>query len=345
MEKAMIECRGLCKTYRVAKREAGLGNAVKALFSREYELVRALREVSFTVQDGEIVGYIGPNGAGKSTTIKTMCGILTPDAGECVINGRTPWKERKRHVREIGVVFGQRSQLWWDIPVMDSFHLLRDMYKIESVVYKRNLDELTELLGLKEILRTPVRNLSLGQRMRCEIAASLLHNPRILFLDEPTIGLDAVSKLNVRRFIKKRNREHGTTVILTTHDMQDIEALTERVLLIGKGKLLMDGKLDELKRHCSTKKTLRIKYRGQMPKLFEGAVLLEKQGFACGEAGPGEDPGGESAGEMKLSLDPQVKSVSAAIADLAAQTELLDVSVTDITAEEMVAELYEEYQI
>ena len=243
----MIECKGLSKTYRVARREAGFGNAVKALFSRKYELVRALREVSFTVQDGEIVGYIGPNGAGKSTTIKTMCGILTPDAGECVINGRIPWKERKKHVREIGVVFGQRSQLWWDIPVMDSFRLLKDMYRVEPAVYKRNLEELTELLALKEILKTPVRNLSLGQRMRCEIAASLLHDPQILFLDEPTIGLDAVSKLAVRDFILKLNEEKKTTVILTTHDMQDIEALTSRIILIGKGKILLDGTLADIK--------------------------------------------------------------------------------------------------
>lgn len=331
----MIECEGLSKTYGVARREAGFGNAVKALFSREYETVQALRDVSFTVRDGEIVGYIGPNGAGKSTTIKTMCGILTPDGGKCVINGRIPWKDRRKHVREIGVVFGQRSQLWWDIPVMDSFQLLRDMYKVEPAVFKRNLEELTELLSLTEILRTPVRNLSLGQRMRCEIAASLLHDPRILFLDEPTIGLDAVSRLNVRRFVRRHNREHGTTVILTTHDMQDIEALTDRILLIGKGRLLLDGNLEELKRHISPRKTLHIKYQGTTPRLLEGAVLLEEK-TADREA---------VEGQMKLSLDPRILSVSAAIAALAAQTNLLDVSVTDITAEEMVAALYKEYQI
>lgn len=324
----MIECNGLTKTYRVARREAGFGNALKALFSREYQTVEALKDVSFQVQDGEIVGYIGPNGAGKSTTIKTMCGILTPDSGSCVINGRVPWKERKRHVREIGVVFGQRSQLWWDIPVIDSFQLLRDMYKIELSVYKRNLEELTELLELGEIRKTPVRNLSLGQRMRCEIAASLLHDPRILFLDEPTIGLDAVSKINVRKFIKKRNREHGTTVILTTHDMQDIEALTDRILLIGKGRLLLDGKLEDLKKHISPKKTLSIKYQGKAPRIFEGVTFLKEK----------ED-------QIKLRLDPEVLSVSEAIARLATQTELTDVSVTDITAEEMVAALYKEYRI
>lgn len=243
----MIAVQGLCKRFRVSKRNAGLGHAVKALFSREYETVHALSDVSFTIRDGEMVGYIGPNGAGKSTTIKIMCGILTPDSGTCVIDGRVPWKERVAHVRDIGVVFGQRSQLWWDVPVIDSFELIRDIYRVERSAYNRALEELTECLGLNQLLKTPTRTLSLGQRMRCEIAASLLHNPRILFLDEPTIGLDAVSKLAVRQFIKRHNAEHGTTVVLTTHDMQDIEALTERILLIGKGSILLDGSLTELK--------------------------------------------------------------------------------------------------
>jgi ABC-2 type transport system ATP-binding protein len=243
----MIKLEGINKTFRVAKRNSGFGNAVKALFSREYTDVHALRDVSFTIGDGEMVGYIGPNGAGKSTTIKIMCGVLTPDSGSCRINGRVPWKERLNHVREIGVVFGQRSQLWWDVPVIDSFELIRAIYKVDAAAYEKILTELTELLELSEILKTPARNLSLGQRMRCEIAASLLHNPKTLFLDEPTIGLDAVSKLAVRSFIKKLNEEHGTTVILTTHDMLDIEALTQRILLIGKGSVLWDGNLDELK--------------------------------------------------------------------------------------------------
>ncbi|MCL2406655.1 MAG: ATP-binding cassette domain-containing protein [Defluviitaleaceae bacterium] len=243
----MITLQNINKTFRVAKRGAGFARAAKALFSREYETVHALSDVSFSVQGGEMVGYIGPNGAGKSTTIKIMCGILTPDSGVCQINGRTPWKERVAHVREIGVVFGQRSQLWWDVPVMDSFELIRDIYKVNANTYQRNLDELVEILDLSEILKTPARSLSLGQRMRCEIVASLLHDPNILFLDEPTIGLDAVSKIAVRQFIKRLNKERGTTVLLTTHDMQDIEALTERIVLIGKGQILLDGSLAELK--------------------------------------------------------------------------------------------------
>ncbi|MBO5483779.1 MAG: ATP-binding cassette domain-containing protein [Lachnospiraceae bacterium] len=244
----MITMENVCKSYKVAKRNTGFGEAWKALFHREYEQIHALKDVSFTIQDGEMVGYIGPNGAGKSSTIKILSGILTPDSGQCYVDGRIPWKNRMKHVREIGVVFGQRSQLWWDVPVIDSFALLKDIYSISDQMYRSNLDELTELLDLGELLRTPARQLSLGQRMRCEIAASLIHSPRILFLDEPTIGLDAVSKLAVRDFICQQNEKHGTTVILTTHDMQDIEALTKRIILIGKGQILLDGTLEDIKK-------------------------------------------------------------------------------------------------
>ncbi|MCI9094837.1 MAG: ATP-binding cassette domain-containing protein [Lachnospiraceae bacterium] len=243
----MITMQNVCKTYKVSKRDAGFSSAFKALFHKEYELIHALDGVSFTISDGEMVGYIGPNGAGKSSTIKILSGILTPEEGTCLINGLTPWKNRIEHVKNIGVVFGQRTQLWWDVPVMDSFELLKEIYRISEQTYRRNLEQLSEMLGLSELLRTPTRQLSLGQRMRCEIAASLLHDPQILFLDEPTIGLDAVSKLAVRDFILKLNEEKKTTVILTTHDMQDIEALTSRIILIGKGKILLDGTLADIK--------------------------------------------------------------------------------------------------
>ena len=243
----MITMQNVCKTYKVSKRDAGFSSAFKALFHKEYELIHALDGVSFTISDGEMVGYIGPNGAGKSSTIKILSGILTPEEGTCLINGLTPWKNRIEHVKNIGVVFGQRTQLWWDVPVVDSFELLKEIYRIDDHVYRRNLEQLSEMLGLSELLRTPTRQLSLGQRMRCEIAASLLHDPQILFLDEPTIGLDAVSKLAVRDFILKLNEEKKTTVILTTHDMQDIEALTSRIILIGKGKILLDGTLADIK--------------------------------------------------------------------------------------------------
>lgn len=244
----MIEMKDICKSYKVAKRKGGFQEACRSLFHREYEVIKALDHVSFTIGDGEMVGYIGPNGAGKSSTIKILSGILTPDEGSCLVNGRTPWKERVSYVKDIGVVFGQRTQLWWDVPVIDSYELLKDIYGIPQATYNRNLEELTALLNLEELLKTPARQLSLGQRMRCEIGASLLHSPSILFLDEPTIGLDAVSKLAVREFILRQNKEHKTTVILTTHDMQDIEALTQRIILIGKGRVLIDGTLDEIRR-------------------------------------------------------------------------------------------------
>ena len=244
----MIMMEQVCKSYRIARRNAGFKEACKSLFHREYEVIAALNDVSFTINDKEMVGYIGPNGAGKSSTIKILSGILTPDSGTVLVDGRIPCKDRIEHVRQIGVVFGQRSQLWWDVPVIDSFELLKDIYSISQSMYRRSLEELTQLLNLEELLRTPARQLSLGQRMRGEIAASLLHRPRILFLDEPTIGLDAVSKLAVRDFILKQNKTHGTTVILTTHDMQDIEALASRIILIGKGRILMDGSLSDIKK-------------------------------------------------------------------------------------------------
>lgn len=243
----MITTEHLCKSYKVAKRNAGMKEACKALFRREVEIIPALSDVSFTIEDGEMVGYIGPNGAGKSSTIKILSGILTPESGSCFVDGYIPWKNRKEHVRRIGVVFGQRTQLWWDVPVIDSFELLKDIYSISPQEYRNNMEELTQLLHLQELLKMPTRQLSLGQRMRCEIAASLLHSPKILFLDEPTIGLDAVSKLAVREFILRLNQTHKTTVILTTHDMQDIEALTKRIILIGRGRVLMDGTLEDMR--------------------------------------------------------------------------------------------------
>lgn len=261
----MIEMKGISKTYRIRKREAGIGSAVKALFTRDYTEIHALKEMSFTIPDGQIVGYIGPNGAGKSTTIKILSGILRPDSGECTVNGMVPWEDQKKYVSKLGVVFGQRSQLWWDVPVIESFQLLRDIYRVERGEFQSNLRRLTEQLDLQPFLNAPVRLLSLGQRMRCEIAASLLHSPEILFLDEPTIGLDAVSKLKVREFIQSENRERKITVILTTHDMQDIDALCHRVLLIGKGQLLLDGSIEEIRamagENLSTEESVADLYR------------------------------------------------------------------------------------
>ncbi len=324
----MIELQNICKSYKVARRSAGLGEAVKSLFRREYTRVDALSDVSFTVRDREMVGYIGPNGAGKSSTIKIMSGVLTPDSGTCVINGRVPWKERTAHVQEIGVVFGQRSQLWWDVPVADSFELLRDIYRVDGAAYRKTLSRLTELLDLGELLRTPARQLSLGQRMRCEIAAALLHEPKILFLDEPTIGLDAVSKAAVRGFIRTCNKERGTTVILTTHDMQDIEALAERILLIGRGRILLDGTLDELKRRRPAQRRLTVAYGGGALPVVEGLTPLR-----------------DADGHAELLLDTDLLSVSEAVARISAQTEVKDLSVSGESVEELVVSLYREYRI
>ena len=256
---SFIEIKQISKTFKVAKKKSGLKESIKSFFKREFIEVKAVDDISFSIEEGEIVGYIGPNGAGKSTTIKILSGILIPDSGECQIDGMTPWKDRVRYVKKIGVVFGQRSQLWWDIPAEDTFDLLKDIYEIPEEEYQATKEDLINKLNLQDIINIPVRQLSLGQRMRCEIAASLLHKPKILFLDEPTIGLDAVSKQIVRDFIKKLNKENKITVILTSHDMADITALAKRIILIGKGHVLYDGSLKKLQNKYETEKYVSIK--------------------------------------------------------------------------------------
>jgi ABC-2 type transport system ATP-binding protein len=238
----------LRKRFRIAARRAGMLGALVGVVRREHRSVDALDGVSFRVAEGELVGYIGPNGAGKSTTVKVLAGILVPDGGRCEVMGRVPWKQRVEHVARIGVVFGQRTQLWWDLPVVESFELLREIYRVDPGDYRRRLERLVAAVDVGAVLDVPVRQLSLGQRMRCDLVAALLHAPSILFLDEPTIGLDARSKLAVREFIGELNRDHGTTVILTTHDMDDIEALCSRVVVIDNGRIFCDGELAELRR-------------------------------------------------------------------------------------------------
>lgn len=246
---------------------------------REKKTVQALSDVSFEIERGELIGYIGPNGAGKSTTVKILSGILTPDGGTVLVDGQVPWKDRKNYVKQIGVVFGQRMQLWWDVPVLDSYSLLKDIYRIPEESYRKRLNELTEALNLGELLRTPLRQLSLGQRMRAEMCGSLLHQPEILFLDEPTIGLDAVSKLALRDFLQWENREHHTTILLTTHDMEDIAALCSRVMVLGKGRKLYDGALPDLLSRYDRTRTAEVVYdRLKQEPCLPGQVTVQKEG-------------------------------------------------------------------
>ncbi|MCR5322878.1 MAG: ATP-binding cassette domain-containing protein [Lachnospiraceae bacterium] len=251
----------------------------KGSLFRQKRQIYALQKVSFEIEQGELLGYIGPNGAGKSTTVKILSGIMTPDGGEVTVGGRTPWKDRKNHVRRIGVVFGQRSQLWWDVPVKDSYDLLKDIYRIPDEDYRKRLSELAEALQIEQLLKTPLRQLSLGQRMRAELCGSLLHRPELLFLDEPTIGLDAVSKLALRDFLKWENKQQGTTILLTTHDMEDIVALCPRVMVLGHGKKLFDGNLADLLGRFDTVRTVNVRYEEPdvRPKLPD-TIPIESEG-------------------------------------------------------------------
>jgi viologen exporter family transport system ATP-binding protein len=261
----LIDVQRLEKTFRVAEHRAGILGAVGSLVHREYRLVRAVRDVSFSIQAGEMVGCLGPNGAGKSTTIKMLTGILVPSGGHVEVLNMVPHRRRKQVAQRIGVVFGQRTQLWWDLPLIDSMELLRYIYRVPAERYTRNLNRLRDLLDLDPFLRTPVRQLSLGQRMRGDLAAALLHDPEILYLDEPTIGLDVVAKHRVRDFLKEINKRDGATILLTTHDMADVEQLCSRVLIIDHGTLLYDGTLDRIRDRLGTERTLVVDLADDVP--------------------------------------------------------------------------------
>jgi ABC-2 type transport system ATP-binding protein len=263
--KPAIYVEQLTKRFQVPQSRGGLKGALRDLFNREYNEIAAVKGINFTIPQGEICGYIGENGAGKSTTIKMLTGILVPTSGIVEVGGYVPYKEREKFVQGIGVVFGQRSQLWWDIGVIESFQLLRKVYRVSEADYKIRLDELVERLQLQELLNRPVRKLSLGQRMRCELAASLIHNPAIIFLDEPTIGLDIVVKTEIRDFLKSMNQRYGTTILLTTHDLQDIEALCSRVIMLDDGRVIYDGNLDQLKSTWGKGKEIVLHLNEQVP--------------------------------------------------------------------------------
>lgn len=319
-----IVVENLVKTFRVAERRPGVVGAVLGLARRRYKTVTALNGVSFSMASGEMLAYIGPNGAGKSTTVKVLSGILVPDSGQVRIGGLTPWQHRVETVRRIGVVFGQRTQLWWDLPVIESFDLLRDIYRLGRAEYRSRCDRLIDQLDLAAMLDTPVRQLSLGQRMRCDLAAAMLHNPEILFLDEPTIGLDAVGKLAVRDFIMELNRQAGVTVILTTHNMDDIEALCRRVLVINKGEILVDGTLDDLRRMVTAERRLIVDLAHDNERIEDDdAEVIARRGR-----------------RVTLRFDPTGIATAELIARVTARHDVQDLFVEDPPIEEIIARLY-----
>ena len=319
-----ITVQDLSKTYRVAERRPGLIGAGRGLFSRTWREIEALKAVNFCLDRGELVGIIGPNGAGKSTLIKILCGILMPSAGTCEIDGLVPWHERIRHVARIGVVFGQRTQLWWDLPVIDSFELLRDIYRVPEARFRPAADALISLLKIEQLLHQPVRQLSLGQRMRCDIAAAKLHSPSILFLDEPTIGLDANSKLALRDFIKNLNRDKGVTVILATHDMQDIGALAERVLIIGNGRILRDGSIAAMRAELPGERRLVIDFSEEVADVaVAGVTVLSRMGR-----------------RVEIAFDPRMTTAHAVISRLTAEHGIEELAIEEPTIEELIARFY-----
>ena len=321
-----ITVENLKKTFKVPERRPGLWGALVGVAHRNYRTINALDGVSFEIERGELVGYIGPNGAGKSTTIKVISGILTPDSGRCEIGGLVPWENRIAHVKRIGVVFGQRTQLWWDLPVIESFDLLRDIYGVGHTEYIAKKDELIDRLDIGSLLNTPVRLLSLGQRTRCDLAAALLHDPSILFLDEPTVGLDSVSKLAFRNFIREFNRDRGLTVILTTHDMDDIEALCNRVMVIGSGQILSDGPLEDLRNRFSHERLLIVDFEDENARISDvGAKVIEHHGHRA-----------------RLSFDPSEISASELISRVTSQHPVRDLFVENPPIEEIIARMYSE---
>lgn len=325
---SFIEVKQISKTFKAAKKKSGLKEAIKSFFHREYTYIPAVKDVSFSIEAGEIVGYIGPNGAGKSTTIKILSGILTPDSGSCIVDGMVPFVDRKKYVKNIGVVFGQRSQLWWDIPAEDTFMLLKDIYEIPDEEFNKTKNDLIEKLNLKDIINIPVRQLSLGQRMRCEIAASLLHNPKILFLDEPTIGLDAISKQLVRDFIKRLNKERHTTIILTSHDMSDITSLAKRIILIGKGEVLYDGSFNKLKSIYETNKYIFIKTKDKLNIRKKGVKITSKinDGY-------------------NLEIDTRFTNISEVLNMISKKVEVEDIEIENESVDSLIVKLYEDYKI
>ncbi|WP_264739917.1 ATP-binding cassette domain-containing protein [Cytobacillus firmus] len=322
----IIEVEHLMKDFMIAKRETGFLGAVKSLVKREHIKKDAVKDISFSIGEGEMVGYIGPNGAGKSTTIKMLTGILVPSSGCVKVNGIIPYENRQENAKNIGVVFGQRTQLWWDLPTIESFELLKEIYQVSDKRYKENMGTFTEILGLDEFLNTPVRQLSLGQRMRADIAASLLHDPPILFLDEPTIGLDVVAKEKMRTFIKEINNERKITVILTTHDMEDIEKLCERMILIDHGQKVYDGEIAVVKERFGKSRTLIVDLEESLHSLrLTGGEVFK-----------------EEASRYWIRFNRDEVSASELIAQITETHNIKDLTVEEPAIESIISRIYQE---
>ena len=329
----VILVENLRKEFKKTVKEPGIKGSIKSFFKPEVEIVAAVKDISFSAQKGEILGFIGPNGAGKSTVIKMLTGILTPTSGSCLINGQNPVKNRKKYVKEIGVVFGQRTQLWWDLPLAETYTVLKEIYEVDDAVFKRRMDFLNEVLDLQEFIKSPVRTLSLGQRMRADIAASMLHSPKVLFLDEPTIGLDVVVKDNIRKAIEKINAEEQTTVILTTHDLEDIELLAHRIVMIDKGSKVFDGKIS----------TLKEKF-GQMRELSfvsDSENVIKALNYEKSLNISGDDLIAENDGNSyKIRFNCSVVPVSDMLSYTLSKISVKDISVKDADIEEIIRRMY-----
>jgi ABC-2 type transport system ATP-binding protein len=323
---SLIRVEGLVKEFHTTRRQAGRFGAVRTLFTRQYDTKRAVDGVTFSIDEGELIGYIGANGAGKSTTIKMLTGILVPTSGTVEVAGLVPWRERERNALHIGVVFGQRSALWWDLPVVESLKLTRKLYRVPDDVYRRNLDRFSELLGLREFLDTPVRQLSLGQKMRADLAAAMLYEPRIVYLDEPTVGLDVLAKERIRGFIEAQNRTNRTTVILTTHDMSDVERLCRRVVVIDHGRVIYDGPVDRLKAQYAPHRVLVV----QLASAVESVEA------------PGTELIGREDGKLSLRCDPERVRVADLIGSINSRYDVTDLSIVEPDLEGVIKQIYGE---
>ncbi len=318
----IIELQNVHRRFKVAKRD---GSFLKYMFHRQYTTVEAVNDVSFSIKAGELVGFIGPNGAGKSTTIKMMTGILVPTLGEVRVLGKVPHQHRKTIAAQIGVLFGQRSQLWWDLPVEDTFKLLKKIYKIPDKVYEENVKTYGSLLGVEEFIKQPVRQLSLGQRMRADLCASLLHDPKILFLDEPTIGLDVVVKKQIREMIRDINKQKGVTVILTTHDMKDIEEICERIIMIDKGKIIIDRPTDEVKHTFRGNNIIEV--------VFDHAPTV----FTIDDA----ETVKWEADHATITYDPTKTTSAVIITEIMAQHKIADITIKEPEIDDIIRNLYQ----